>query len=177
MSMREKIKKSICLEIGEQTGKAGLAITTVICLIMINTNITQLVHCLSQYTLPTDPFIPTSRLPCTTAVINPDLKVAIEYCRKPESLAFFIENKIQLAFNETSTRELVSWLKKCAVHSCTVNQYVRKDTQCPYVSFLNDIHYVCFDINHHVKYLVLSNMQMLPSDSLSVFYFIVHSIA
>lgn len=174
--LREKLHKSICVELGEQASKAGLAITTVVFLILINANLSQLVYCLTKYAIPTPAPTPESNPhTCNTLVVNPDLKIALEHCRNPISFKLFIENHVQVVFNETSTRELITWVKQCAAHTCKFSSYNTRKPQCPFISFLYDKHYVCFDEKYHVQYMVLDTMKLIPSDSLSVFYFLAYS--
>lgn len=162
----ERLERSACWELGQQIFKAGFASCAVIALILINSNIHQLVACIKG-----TPIAPPQS-PCNERTfVIPSLNTTVKCCE--HKLVKIVENGRTLTVYENQqVSQVLDWLNHCYNYENECNMTVFKDkTECKYVS-KQGRNMLCFDQNGHLSYIVLNGFRMHKLIGQSIFSFL-----
>ena len=185
----KRIQESACWQTGEQSLKLMFGVAAVITLILINSNVHDLVTCLSSQT-STQSLLATStqhllarsseKLPasdsnpplywtdCTVERVNESLPVTLTFCDSaagPGIRVQFDGDEIAHYVHPRSTA-LAVWMRKCGTQLTEACPHVPYPpaSGCSAVSF-HDADFICYDSASRLRYLLMGHVRFPKPDA------------
>ena len=103
-------------ELFKQCIKLALGATALVVLVLINSNIHQMVLCLMRAPIDKVMVSPPPLMPnCTSHTFRHGLDLRVDVCRGEETgmVAFYLENAILRSYSLEDSTRLVDWLRRC----------------------------------------------------------------
>ena len=168
-------QRPLSVELFKQRIKLALGATALVVLVLINSNIHQMVLCLMRAPLDKVMVSPPPLMPnCTRHTFRHGLDLRVDVCRGEETgmVAFYLENAILRSYSLEDSTRLVDWLRRCTGHDfllvCPL--YSSSMPDCTYYSPLNPNDFICY--RNTTMYLVINRFRFSKKESMNVLAFI-----
>ena len=161
----ERLQRSACWETGSQAAKLGFGTCAVIILILINSNVHQLVNCVTSQLIPAEAEAARS---CVQMRVGHKIPLLLECCPSEPRLRLEAVDSVVLAYNRGNASSFIHWLTACAyvTTECPLRQPSRP-THCAFITILHDS-YLCLNSSHSLQYAVFGGMRFDIGDSISI---------
>ena len=155
----QRLRSSVCWEIGSQSAKLGFGSLALTVLFIINYNLQHLSQCLLSANTK------VSFSACNYTSFGKASKIQIKCCN--EHIEINVDNRTLATYDKTSARDFIAWINQCRTASACETKKRRKSTHCAWVSFWRE-NYICFEENGDLKYIVIGQFQFHALDVFSV---------
>ena len=166
-------QRRLSIEPLKQSIKLGLGAMALIVLVLINSNIHELVLCLMKNPIDKVVVAPPSLSPnCTSRSFRHGLAVDICQGEDTSMVAFYLKDTILRSYSDAEATRLVDWLRRCTGpdyrQACPL--YPSSNPKCPSYSLLNSLDYICH-LNDS-SYLVINRFPFMKKESKDVIAFL-----
>lgn len=167
----ERLERSACFAVGQQTFKVAVTTCAVVILLLINNNINQLVACLSQQPLVVaTPISHAESCQNKTLTSRSNTVTTSLVCCQRQYVSVIENGHVLVEYNKDQAGKFLNWLDQCYNKECLLHENSRET--CKYMSNHRK-NMLCYDENEELDYIVINGHNMHDIISQSVFDFFV----
>ena len=170
-------QSSLAMVLCKQSLTIGISTTALIVLVLINSNVHQMMLCLLKN--PIDKVTvapPPSILNCTSKTFHHGIDLRVDVCRGDvdNKVAFFLKKTILRSYTDDDATRLADWLRRCTAPGLfpptTCLFYPTNNPECPDYSPFNENDFLCH--HNNTMHLVINRFRFMKKESKDVIDFI-----
>ena len=161
-----EVKKSLSLELCKQATQLGFGATALAILVLINSNIHQLVICMMKEPIDHVITAPPSYRNCSSHSFPGHVDLRIVMCEQ-STLTFHLDGSVLRLYSAREAKDLRDWLRRCTREDykdlCHFNK--TSNLHCYNKSSIFKSDYLCFNDSFKRDYLVIGGFRLTTQET------------